>query len=60
MELLYRYCKITQPEIGQLMGGIDYSSVSVSRKRLREKMEKERQLKERFDNIDREMSRIKI
>ena len=60
MELLYRYCKITQPEIGQLMGGIDYSSVSVSRKRLREKMEKERQLKERFDNIDSEMSRIKI
>jgi hypothetical protein len=26
MELLYRRCKITQPEIGRLLGGIDYSA----------------------------------
>jgi hypothetical protein len=33
MELLYRLCKITQPEIGKLLGGIDYSAVSLARKR---------------------------
>ena len=39
MELLYQYCDITQPEIGRFLGGIDYSAVSVSRKRLRQKKE---------------------
>lgn len=34
MELLHRFCKITQPEIGRLLGGIDYSAVSQARKRL--------------------------
>ena len=29
MEMLYSHCKITQPEIGLLTGGIDYSSVSL-------------------------------
>ncbi len=28
MEMLYRHCRITQPEIGCLAGGIDYSSMS--------------------------------
>lgn len=28
MELLYRYCDLTQPQIGEIVGGIDYSSVS--------------------------------
>ena len=41
MELLYRHCKITQLEIGRIMGGIDYSAVSYSSKRLRHKMEKD-------------------
>ena len=33
MELLYRFCQISQPEIGMLVGGIDYSAVSQARKR---------------------------
>jgi hypothetical protein len=32
MELLHRYCGLSQSEIGQLFGGLDYSSVSVNRK----------------------------
>ncbi|MBC2717870.1 MAG: hypothetical protein HF978_21420 [Desulfobacteraceae bacterium] len=28
MELLYRYCNIKQPEIGLLIGGINYSAVN--------------------------------
>jgi len=60
MEMLYRYCKITQPEIGLLVGGIDYSSVSYARKRLRQKLEKNSDLKKRFDMVDIELSRLKI
>lgn len=39
MEMLYRICHITQPEIGKLLGGIDYSAVSQARKRLQIKIE---------------------
>lgn len=60
MELLYRYCNITQPEIGHLLGNIDYSAVSVSRKRLRLKMEKDSSLKKRFKSILSDLSRVKI
>lgn len=60
MEMLYRNCKLTQPEIGRLTGGIDYSSVSYARKRLRQKMEKDLKLKQRFDEIDANLSRLKI
>jgi chromosomal replication initiation ATPase DnaA len=43
MEMLYRYGGMNQREIGQLMG-IDYSAVSVMRKRLSGLQEKDRQL----------------
>ena len=63
MELLYRFCHITQPEIGRLLGGIDYSAVSQARKRFQLKMQHDPELAERFreiqDNMD-QMSRIKI
>ncbi|MDZ7831668.1 MAG: hypothetical protein U5L07_07935 [Desulfobacterales bacterium] len=39
MELLYRFCDITQAEVVRLAVGIDYSAVSVARKRLRLRME---------------------
>lgn len=63
MELLYRFCRITQPEIGRLLGGIDYSSVSQARKRLHVKMKHDPQLKEKFDKLSNQlilMSRVKI
>jgi REP element-mobilizing transposase RayT len=63
MELLYRFCRITQPEIGRLMGGIDYSSVSQARKRLHVRLEHEPQLNERFQKLSDQlilMSRGKI
>lgn len=60
MELLYRHCKITQPEIGRIMGGIDYSAVSYSRKRLRHKMEKDAGVKALFDSLEVDLSRLKI
>ena len=62
MELLYRFCLVTQPEIGRLVGGIDYSAVSQARRRLRIRMEKDTHLKGRFDKILEqlnELSRVK-
>lgn len=63
MELLYRLCNITQPEIGKLVGGIDYSAVSQARKRLYLKMQNDPKSAERFKQIQEkinQMSRIKI
>ena len=63
MELLYRWCRITQPEIGSLTGGIDYSAVSQSRKRLRIKLDQDEAIQGKFEAIFRElteMSRVKI
>jgi REP element-mobilizing transposase RayT len=63
MELLYRFCNIPQPEIGRLLGGIDYSAVSQSRRRLQAGLAKDAKLKSKFDKIMAsllEMSRIKI
>jgi chromosomal replication initiation ATPase DnaA len=63
MELLYRLCNITQPEIGRLLGGIEYSAVSQALKRLQIKIlndpnqgKKFKQLQEKPD----QMSRVKI
>ncbi len=58
MEMLYRHCKITQPKIGRLMG-IDYSSVSYARKRLRGKISKSSILKIKFDRINDELTKLK-
>lgn len=47
MELLYRYGGMNGREIGQMLG-IDYSTVSVSRKRLSDRMTDDEKLKGRF------------
>jgi len=63
MELLYRFCHLTQPQIGELVGGIDYSAVSQARKRLQLQLEREPKLKEQFVELSNhllELSRIKI
>lgn len=58
MELLYRYCDITQPEIGKLLGGVDYSAVSQARKRFREKLEKDKKLKRRCCKIEEQIVKM--
>lgn len=51
-ELLYRYSGLTQPEIGKLLGGIDYSAVSKLRCRLKRKMEHDKQVKEQYTTTE--------
>jgi REP element-mobilizing transposase RayT len=58
MDLLHRQGGMTNPEIGRLFG-VDYSSVSQERKRLRHQLEKDRKLSSLQRDIEREMTRLK-
>jgi REP-associated tyrosine transposase len=53
MEMMYRYGRVGQGEIGRLVGGLDYSTVSRERKRLREKMAVDRKLRRLADKAER-------
>ncbi len=57
-ELVYKYCKITQSQIGSLLGGIDYGAVHLLRRRLREKMNKDAALKKRYEEIEAKVKSI--
>jgi chromosomal replication initiation ATPase DnaA len=56
MEILYELCKISQIDIGRRMGAIDYSAVSQSRKRLRQKLSQDLKLQKRFIELKAELS----
>ena len=56
MDLLYRTGGLKGAEIGKLMG-VDYSTVSQGRKRLREKIETDRKLKQLVNRIERRLSK---
>jgi hypothetical protein len=63
MDLLYRLCKTTQPVIGELLGGIDYSTVSQARKRLQARLESDPELSKKYKDLRQtlsQMSRVKI
>ena len=63
-DLLYRYSGLSQPEIGELLGGIDYSGVSHLRRRLKRKMAKDKkviaQYKKAEDEVKKKVSSVKI
>jgi hypothetical protein len=54
-EILYRYSGLKEPEIGKLLGNIDYSAVNRLRSRLKKKMEKEYQIKSKFERIEKQI-----
>ncbi|GAB4335763.1 MAG: transposase [Candidatus Abyssubacteria bacterium] len=51
MEALHRYCALTQSEIGQLVGNIDYSTVSLNRKRFIDGLPKNEQSRIAFAKL---------
>ena len=55
MDILYRAGGLNGVEIGTLLG-VDYSTVSQGRKRLREKVHKDRKLKELVNRIEQRLS----
>ncbi len=52
MEMMYRYSGINQREIGGLMGGIDYTTVSHERKRIREKTGRDSKLRGWSEDVE--------
>ena len=57
MELLYRMGGIKGAEIGEMMG-VDYSTVSQGRRRLKEKLAKDKNFSLLMERIERRLSRI--
>jgi len=56
MEMMYRHGRVGQGEIGRRMGGLDYSTVSRERKRLRERMAVDRALKRLVEKAERSLN----
>ncbi len=52
MELMYRHSGVSQVEIGRRIGNLDYTAVSRERKRLRERMEQDRELRRWVEQIE--------
>jgi len=52
MEMMYRHGGISQVEIGKALGGMDYTTVSVERKRLREKTAENKALGRALSEIE--------
>jgi DNA-binding CsgD family transcriptional regulator len=57
MELSYRYSNYKQKEIGVIFG-IDYSTVSQSRARLKIKLKSNRKLKKQFQRIQEQIDKM--
>ena len=57
MEMLYRYGGMNQREIGDLMG-IDYSAVSVGRRRFQALQEKDKDLMRQTEKIKKRLSQL--
>ncbi len=59
MTVLYSYASLNNREIGELFG-VDYSTVSQNRKRLRERVKKDKKAETLLRRIESRLSRIKI
>ena len=57
-ELLYRYSGIKQREIGQLLGGVGYTTVSMMRRHLNEVMKKNEDVKAQYEKVERSVRNL--
>lgn len=55
-ELIYKYCEVTQAQIGILLGGIDYGAVHLLRRRLREQMVKDTVVRKQYTKIEEKIN----
>ena len=55
MEMMYRHGAISQAEIGKAMGGLDYTTVSLERKWLRDKVRENKALARAVSEIDNDL-----
>jgi len=56
MDLLYRVDGLSGTEIGEMMGGVDYRTVSLGRKRLREKLKSNKHLSPIIKRVEADLS----
>jgi len=56
-DLLYKYSSVTQTQIGQMLGDIDYMSVSQLRKRVRDKMNQDAEVRKKYDDLEATLKR---
>lgn len=54
-ELLYRYSELSQQEIGQLLGGVNYTAVSMLRHRFKKAMENENRIREKYEKAEKSL-----
>ena len=57
MELCYRYCNLGQKQVGQIFG-VDYSTISVNRTRLKSRLKSDRRLNKQFDQIKEKIRKL--
>jgi chromosomal replication initiation ATPase DnaA len=57
-EMLYRYSALTQREIGKLLGGIDYTAVSMLRHRLKKRIENDRVVSDKYAQVEHRLKSI--
>jgi putative transposase len=57
-DILYKYCDITQAQIGCLLGDIDYMSVSLLRKRLKLKMTRDAAVRKQYAAVEAVIKRL--
>lgn len=57
MEMAYRYTSSNQEEIGEIFG-VDYSTVSQNRKRLRGQIESNQEIKRSFEEIGKRLDKL--
>jgi putative transposase len=57
-EMLYKFSGLTQMQIGQLLGGIDYSAVYQLRRRMKERFVQDKVLRLRFSEIERKIKKM--
>jgi hypothetical protein len=57
-EMLHRYSALTQREIGGFLGGIDYTAVSMLRRRLKERIENDRAVSDRYIQVEHRLRSI--
>jgi len=57
-EMLYRYGGLTEREIGDLLGGIDYSAVHKLRWRLKVKMTRDKKIENQFSKVNKNIQKL--
>ena len=57
MEMCYRHCSVNQRKIGEVFG-VDYSTVSQTRGRLKRKLQEDKQSRAQFEEIERRIGNL--